>query len=121
MTRNALLLWPEILGVVGGGIILLLFTLALALPSRVTRRAGSRGHRDGDDEEEIVSPDGYIDSFAGVVEEAGGAYPPVVWLLLVGILAWWLLYLIYNLLMGGELVPITDPRLSEQFRIFFTR
>ena len=121
MTRNALLLWPEILGIVGGGIILLLFGLALAIPHRAGVRPGSRGRREEEGGHEVVKPDGYIDSFGGVIEEGGGAFPPVVWLLLVGIIAWWVVYLAFNFITGGKIVPNINPQLSDQIRIFFIR
>jgi hypothetical protein len=121
MTRNALLLWPEILGVVGGGIILLLFGLALAIPHRPSVRPGSRGHRQEEEGYETVRPDGYIDTFGGVIEEGGGSFPPIVWLLLVGIIAWWVIYLVFNFITGGDMVPTVNPQLGDQIRIFFLK
>jgi hypothetical protein len=98
MTENVLQLWPEILAVIGGSIVLFLFALALGMPHRPKVLPGSSGHRapeeSGEDEE--IRADGYIDSFAGEIEEAGGSMPPVVKLALPGILIWWLLYLIFN-------------------------
>ncbi|MCB2178286.1 hypothetical protein KQH61_00045 [bacterium] len=98
MTANVLQIWPEILGVVGGSVVLFLFALALGLPHRPKTLPGSRGHRPTDEsgEDEEIRADGYIDSFAGEIEEAGGSMPPVVKLALPGILIWWLLYLILN-------------------------
>jgi hypothetical protein len=98
MTQNVLQVWPEILGVVTGAFILLLFALALAIPHRPKPLPGSQGHRDVDQEEEYeeIRADGYIDSFAKVIEEAGGAMPLIVLLALPGIILWWLLYLIIN-------------------------
>lgn len=98
MTENALELWPEILAVIAGVIILFLFALTVALPHRVKTKPGSSGHRPSDEsgEHEEIRTDGYIDSFAGEIEEAGGSMPPVVQLALPGVLVWWLLYLIFN-------------------------
>jgi hypothetical protein len=90
--------WPEIVAIVGGAIVLLLFGLSIALRQRPTVAPGSSGHRDVTEEglHEEVRPDGYIDSFAKEIEEAGGSLPPVVKLALPGILIWWLIYLIVN-------------------------
>lgn len=87
----------ELVGIVGGAAILFLFALTLALPHRARKLPGSEGHREDESgEHEIIRADGYIDSFARVIEEAGGGLPPVVQLFLPGILLWWLLYLILN-------------------------
>ena len=98
MTDNVLQLWPEILAIVGASVVLFLFALALGLPNRPKTLPGSSGHRSLDEsgEHEEIRADGYIDSFAGEIEEAGGSMPPVVKLALPGILIWWLLYLIFN-------------------------
>jgi hypothetical protein len=98
MTQNVLQIWPEIVGIVGGGLVLLLFALAVALPHRPKTLPGSSGHRAPEEqgEHEIIRPDGYIDSFAKEIEEAGGALPLVVRLALPGVLLWWLIYLILN-------------------------
>lgn len=98
MTENVLQMWPEILAIVAGCIGLSLFAIALGLPHRPGVLPGSSGHRPHDEsgENEEIRADGYIDSFAGEIEEAGGSLPPVVKLALSGILIWWLLYLILN-------------------------
>ena len=98
MTDNILQMWPEILAVVGGSVIIFLFALAMGLPHHPKVLPGSSGHRPSDETggDEEIRADGYIDSFAGEIEEAGGSMPPVVKLALPGILIWWLLYLILN-------------------------
>jgi hypothetical protein len=98
MTENVLQLWPEILAVGGGSLVLLLFALALGLSHRQNRPPGRSGHRPEEEsgETEEIGTDGYIDSFAGVIEEAGGGMPIVVKLALPGILIWWFVYLILN-------------------------
>jgi hypothetical protein len=99
MTENIMQLWPEILGVLAGAIVLFLFAVTLALPHRPKVLPGSSGHRKAEDEtggHEEIRPDGYIDSFAKEIEEAGGGLPPVIKLVLPGILLWWLIYLILN-------------------------
>jgi hypothetical protein len=96
MTQNVLQFWDELAWMLGGAGVLLLFGLTLALQHRPRVLPGSSGHREIEDEEEqeVIRPDGYIDSFAGVIEEAGGSMPPVVWVAIPGVLLWWLLYLI---------------------------
>jgi hypothetical protein len=81
--------------VAGGALVLLLFAVAVAWPHRPTRLPGVSGHREADeDEHEVIRPDGYIDSFAREIEEAGGGLPTVVQLAIPGVLLSWLVYLI---------------------------
>jgi hypothetical protein len=96
MTENVLQLWPQLLGMITGSAVLILFALVLALPHRPKILPGSSGHRDIEDqgEHEEIRGDGYIDSFSGEIEEAGGSIPPVVLVAIPGVLIWWLLYLI---------------------------
>jgi len=103
MTENVTQIRPEILAVIAGVIVLLLFSLALVWPHRPTVRPGSKGHRpeEGAGDSEEIRPDGYIDSFAGVIQEAGGGMPPIVKLALPGVVLWWLIYLVLNWTMGG--------------------
>lgn len=98
MTDNVMQLLPEIWVVVGGSVVLFLFALALGLPHRPKVLPGSSGHRSPEEsgEHEEIRADGYIDSFAGEIEEAGGGMPPIVKLALPAILIWWLLYLLLN-------------------------
>jgi hypothetical protein len=98
MTQNALEIWPQIIAVVGGFIVLFIFGLTIVLPLRTKKRPGSSGHRAEEDEtgHEEIKADGYIDSFAGTIEEAGGGMPVIVKLALPGVLLWWLIYLIIN-------------------------
>jgi hypothetical protein len=98
MTQNELQLWPEIATIIGGVLALFLFAVAIALPNRPKTLPGSSGHRSKDEEEEHeeIRPDGYIDSFSGEIEEAGGGLPLVVKLALVGVILWWVGYLILN-------------------------
>jgi hypothetical protein len=98
MTQNALQLWPQIMWIVAGAVVLFLFALTLALPHRASVLPGSKGHREESDEtgHEEIHPDGFIDSFAKEIEEAGGGLPPVVKLALPAVLLWWLIYLILN-------------------------
>lgn len=98
MTQNVLQVWPEAIAVVSGIVVVMLFALALAIPHRAKTLPGSQGHRGAGDEGdyEEIRADGYIDSFANEIEEAGGGMPTLVQLALVGVLIWWLVYLIVN-------------------------
>jgi len=98
MTQHVLEIWPEIVGVLGGAVALLLFALAISIPHRRGIQPGSSGHRAAQDEgvHEEIRPDGYIDSFARDIEEAGGGMPMVVRIALPGVILWWLIYLIWN-------------------------
>lgn len=98
MTENVMQVGPEVWSVVTGALALLIFGLALSVPHRAKVPPGSKGHRDEVEADEIedIRPDGYIDSFAEEIEEAGGGMPPLVKVLLPGVLLWWLIYLIVN-------------------------
>ncbi len=97
MTQNALVVWPEILAVVFGAIVLMVFAITVALPSRPKVLPGSSGHRpDEESGHEEIRPDGYIDSFSKEIDEAGGGLPLIVKLALPGVLLWWLIYLILH-------------------------
>jgi hypothetical protein len=98
VTQNVMQLWPEILAVGVGALILFLFALTVALPHRPKTLPGSSGHREEEEESvhEEIRTDGYIDSFNKKIEEAGGALPWIVRLAIPGILIWWLIYLILN-------------------------
>ena len=99
MTANAMNVWGEIIGIAVGAGILLVFGILTALMVRRPRiPPGSKGRRDKSDQgtHETIAADGYIDSFGGVIEEAGGALPPVVLVALITIPIWWLVYMIIN-------------------------
>jgi len=99
MPENIMNLSSEIVWVTVGAIVLLLFGITTAIKHRPDPLPGSSGHRQGDfDGHEEIRADGYIDSFAGVIEEAGGGMPAVVKLALPGILIWFIGYLIVGLL-----------------------
>ena len=93
-------IWGEIVGIVGGAFVLIVFAITIGIKWHPGKLPGSSGHREKDEEKdsETIRPDGYIDSFAGVIEEAGGGMPPVVKLALPGILIWFVAYLIVGLL-----------------------
>lgn len=98
MTQNVAQPWEAIVWIVGGAVVLFLFALAIALPQRSGVLPGSSGHRKEGEEagHEEIRADGYIDSFAKEIEEAGGGLPPMVKLALPAVLLAWLLYLILN-------------------------
>ena len=98
MTRNVMDFWNEVIWIGGGVFVLLVFALALALPqnSRIPPASGGHRPRHAQPETEEISPDGYIDSFANEIEEAGGGLPPVMRLAIPGVLLWWLGYLVVN-------------------------
>jgi hypothetical protein len=98
MTQNVMNLNGEVVWVVAGAVVLFIFAVAITWPHRPKVSPGSSGHRPLEDEtgHETIRVDGYIDSFAKEIEEAGGDFPTVVKLALPGILLWWLLYLILN-------------------------
>ena len=80
MTQNVLNVSNEIVWIAAGAVILLLFAVTVAMPHRGKVLPGSSGHREEDEEaeHEEIRADGYIDSFAKEIEEAGGGMPPVV-------------------------------------------
>jgi hypothetical protein len=98
MTQNVLELGPQIIAVVAGMVILLVFALVVALPNRSKALPGSQGHRAEDEESghEVIRADGFIDTFGKQSAEAGGALPLIVKLAIPGVLLWWLMYLILN-------------------------
>jgi hypothetical protein len=53
---------------------------------------------------EVVRADGYIDSFAGLVTEAGGSLPLIASVFSIGCLIWWAAYLV--LLWNEPYAPI---------------
>ena len=90
-------IWGEIVGIVGGAFVLIVFAVMIAIKWRPNKLPGSSGHRDKDTEgdSETIRPDGYIDSFAGVIEEAGGGLPPIMWVAIPCIILLWLATLIF--------------------------
>ncbi len=98
MPENTLDVWNEVWWVGAGAVVLLLFAVLIAIKHHPDVLPGSKGHRENDFEgNEEIRADGYIDSFAGVIEEAGGGLPPLLKLALPGILIWFVIYLITGL------------------------
>ena len=100
MVQNVLDIVPEVLSVLAGVFVLMLFAIAFAIPKRGGVLPGSSGKKQGPEgspaspHSETVKPDGYIDSFGRQVSEAGGGLPVLAWIALIGIPLWWLVYLI---------------------------
>jgi hypothetical protein len=83
--------------VIAGAIVLLGAALAFAFKYHATTdKAGASGHRpEGQVKEaEITRPDGFIDSFSGVISEAGGGIPFMASIIMITALVSWLVYLI---------------------------
>jgi hypothetical protein len=96
MPKNVLELGPQLFSVIAGLIALLGAALAFSFKYHATSAtAGERGHRpEGhENEAERVRPDGFIDSFAGVISEAGGGVPFMGWIIGGIALASWFIYL----------------------------
>jgi hypothetical protein len=109
MTVNVLNIPGEIIATAAGVVVLLIFAITFSIlvrrPGTLPGEAGPRtsgaaeqGHNVEGEEKggEVVRADGYIDSFAGKIEEAGGGLPPIVKVSLIGVWIWWLIYLIVN-------------------------
>lgn len=96
MPKNVLDVWGELLVIALGIGTLLLAALAFSFKHRGRTQPGSSGHRpDGQVEDtERISPDGYIDSFSGLLEEAGGSLPPIGWVVIGVVLISYVTYLI---------------------------
>ena len=99
MTENVLKIGPQIFSIIAGTIVFLAAAMAFAFKYRATSaKAGESGHRPEDQakEAERVSPDGFIDSFAGVVSEAGGGLPFTAVIIMGSVLVCYFVYLFVN-------------------------
>ncbi len=107
MVLNVLNVWGELISIVGGLLVLLIFGLTFSplvyrpkVPSGAAAEKAEPGEKEGHEAEgqekggEHVRADGYIDSFAGLVEEAGGSLPLIVSVFSIGLLIWWAAYMI---------------------------
>ena len=96
MPDNVLQVGPQIFAVVVGTVVFFGAALAFAFKYHATSsKAGERGHRPQEraSEGERVRPDGFIDSFAGVISEAGGGVPFMAWIIMGVTLVCYFLYL----------------------------
>ena len=99
MPDNVLRIGPEIYAVVAGMVVLLGASLAFAFKySATSDKAGVRGTRPADQvkEAEIARPDGFIDSFSGVISEAGGGIPFMATVIILVVLVSYFAYLFVN-------------------------
>ncbi len=107
MVLNVLNVWGELISIGAGLLILLIFGLTfspLVYRPKVPSGAAAEKTEPGEKEEheakgqekggEHVRADGYIDSFAGLVEEAGGSLPLIVSVFSIGLLIWWAVYML---------------------------
>ena len=104
MPKNVLELGPELFSVIAGMIVLLGAAMAFSFKYHATSAsAGERGHRpeEREKEGERVRPDGFIDSFAGVISEAGGGVPFTGWIIMGVALVSWFMYLFLHWTPGG--------------------
>jgi hypothetical protein len=96
---NVLRIGPEIFSIIAGTIVFIGAALVFAFKYHATSaKAGERGQRPEDREKdaERVSPDGFIDSFAGVISEAGGGLPFTAWVIMGTTLVCYVVYLFVN-------------------------
>jgi len=80
-------------------IVLLVAALAFAFKYNPTSdKAGEKGTRPESQakEAEVAAPDGFIDSFAGVISEAGGGVPFMAILIILAVLVSYVVYLVAN-------------------------
>jgi hypothetical protein len=96
---NVLKIGPQIFSVIAGTLVFLVAALAFAFKYRATSdKAGARGQRPAEQsrEAEIARPDGFIDSFAGVISEAGGGIPFMATAIIIVVLVCYFAYLFVN-------------------------
>ena len=104
MPDNVLRIGPQLFSVIAGTVVFIGAALAFAFKYRATSaKAGEHGHRDEGDQpdDDRVNPDGFIDSFAGVISEAGGGLPFTAWLIMGTTLVCYVVYLFVNWKQGG--------------------
>ena len=96
MPANVINVPYEIFSVVASIIVLVGAGLAFSFRHKATNAdAGEKGPRPKDSEEDVerVSPDGFIDSFAGTISEAGGGMPYTGWLIIGVVSVCYVVYL----------------------------
>jgi hypothetical protein len=94
--HNVLQIGPEVFSVIAGTIVLIGAALAFSFKYHaISSKAGEQGQRpvEQGEEAERVSPDGFIDSFAGVISEAGGGLPFTGWMIMGVTLVCYVVYL----------------------------
>jgi hypothetical protein len=95
MPRNVLEIGPQIFAVIAGIVVFLGAAFAFSFRYRSGAEAGRRGHREETEGEADarVSPHGWIDSFAGRIEEAGGGLPYTGAIIMLVVLVCYFVYL----------------------------
>lgn len=96
MPENVLKIGPELFSVLAGTIVFLGAALVFAFKYHATSsKAAEKGQRpEGHTQDaERVSPDGFIDSFAGTISEAGGGLPFMALLIMGVTLVCYVVYL----------------------------
>ena len=99
MPDNVLQIGPQIFSVVAGTVVFFGAALAFMFKYRATStKAGDSGARPDakSHEGEKVSPDGFIDTFAGVISEAGGGLPFTAIIIMGATLLAYVVYLFIN-------------------------
>ncbi len=99
MPDNVLRIGPQLFSVIVGTIVLLGAALAFAFKYHAASdKAGVSGNRPVDQAHkgEVTRPDGFIDSFAGAISEAGGGVPFMATIIMLTAAIVWLVYLILN-------------------------
>ncbi len=107
MVINVLNIPGQLIGIFSAILVLLIFGITFSplvyrprVPSGGALETTETGEKEAHEEHgeesggEHVRADGYIDSFAGLVEEAGGSLPLIVSVFSIGLLVWWAIYLV---------------------------
>jgi hypothetical protein len=100
---NVLSISGEVFAVIAGMITLIGAALAFSFKHKATNAdAGEAGIRPigSAEDDERVSPDGFIDSFAGLISEAGGGMPVIGWVIIGVTLFMYVVYLFLNWVPG---------------------
>lgn len=97
MVENTTNIEVEAFWIVASAAALIVFSVFLAWRSKARRiPSGSKRHRkEPSGEFEQIKADGYIDSFAGEIEEGGGEVTPLIKIVTIAVLIWWAGYIIY--------------------------
>jgi hypothetical protein len=104
MPTNVLQPGNELFAIIAGILVFLGAALAFSFKYRATSsQPAEKGTRppEGEEDEERVSPDGFIDSFAGTISEAGGGMPLTGWIIMGVVSVCYVVYLFVNWNPGG--------------------
>lgn len=95
MTKNVLEVVPQLIAILIGIHVLLGLALAFSFRYRTGAEPGRQGHREeGEEAVHNVSPQGWIESFAGRIEEAGGGLPRMGLIIIIVVFIWYFAYLL---------------------------